>query len=48
MDLYILDDVIYFGEMTNTPGNGFESFYPRSFDFELGKKITFSKEHTIN
>lgn len=44
VDLYILDDVIYFGEMTNTPGNGFEFFNPRSFDFELGRKIKFIKE----
>lgn len=44
VDLYILEDKIYFGEMTNTPGNGFESFDPRSFDFELGNKIKLIKE----
>lgn len=44
VDLYIMDNIIYFGELTNTPGNGFERFTPISFDFELGKKINFEKE----
>lgn len=39
VDLYILDTKIYFGELTNTPGNGFEPFVPRSLDYELGNKI---------
>lgn len=44
VDLYILDNAIYFGELTNTPGNGFEFFKPRKFDFDLGDKIKFIKE----
>jgi hypothetical protein len=44
VDLYILNDKIFFGEMTNTPENGMARFTPREFDFELGEKIYFSKE----
>lgn len=39
VDLYIFDDFVYFGELTNSPGNGFEPFNPKSFDFKLGKKF---------
>ncbi|MDZ7860512.1 MAG: ATP-grasp fold amidoligase family protein [Candidatus Krumholzibacteriota bacterium] len=44
VDLYILPNAVYFGELTNTPGNGFEPFYPKEFDFEIGKKMKFIKE----
>lgn len=46
VDLYITEEGVYFGEMTNIPGNGFESFSQKDFDFELGKKIKFIKEIT--
>ncbi len=36
VDLYLHNDSIYFGELTNSPGNGFEPFQPREFDFKLG------------
>lgn len=39
VDLYSVNDQIYFGELTNFPGNGFIPFQPDSFDFELGKKL---------
>lgn len=39
VDLYSLRDRVYFGELTNFPGNGFTSYDPDSFDFELGKKL---------
>ncbi|MCR9944550.1 ATP-grasp fold amidoligase family protein [Vibrio owensii] len=42
VDLYLLDDVIYFGELTNFPGNGLETFTPHSYDSELGSKFTIS------
>lgn len=48
IDLYIMDDIIYFGEITNTPGNGFEKFTPINFDLELGNKIIFNKEFEEN
>jgi hypothetical protein len=44
VDLYITDEKVYFGELTNTPGNGFEKFTPLEFDLQLGKKIKFEKE----
>lgn len=40
VDLYLLEDTVYFGELTNFPGNGLEIFYPRSYDYYLGDKIT--------
>ena len=39
VDLYLLDDGIYFGELTNTPSAGHSLFKPRSFDFEVGSKL---------
>jgi hypothetical protein len=44
VDLYITEDEIYFGELTNTPGNGFEPFVPEELDFKLGQKLSFIKE----
>lgn len=38
VDLFLVDHHIYFGELTNYPGNGFAEFEPYSFDKELGKK----------
>ena len=38
VDLFLLDDGIYFGELTNFPHNGMEP-YSRWLDFELGKKL---------
>ncbi len=39
VDLYIVEKKIYFGELTNYPGNGFQAFTPDSFDLELGNKL---------
>lgn len=39
VDLYEVDDKIYFGEMTFYPWSGYVQFTPDSFDFELGKKF---------
>ncbi len=44
IDLYILKDKIYFGEITNSPGAGLEVFSPQNLDFELGKKVRALKE----
>jgi len=40
VDLYIMKDRIYFGELTNFPGNGFERFNPDEFDFYFGEKLS--------
>ncbi len=37
VDLYIMDDCIYFGELTNTPDNGLLEFFPK-FEGLLGGK----------
>jgi|SRR5690554_1251144 len=40
VDLYLLDDgSVYFGELTNYHGNGFETFTPESYDLYLGSLI---------
>ncbi len=44
VDLYILNDIVYLGELTNTPGNGFSIDIPKSLDLSVGKKIRFEKE----
>jgi len=44
VDLYILGDIIYFGELTNTSGNGYDRFYPKELDYKYGFKIKFEKE----
>jgi len=44
VDLYLSDDAIFFGELTNTPDNGYGRFYPKEFDFALGRKMHFEKE----
>jgi hypothetical protein len=40
VDLYLVDDEIFFGEFTAYPGGGLETFHPRSFDRELGARWT--------
>lgn len=39
VDLYLLDDGVYFGELTNTPEAGFGRFSRKSFDFYLGSRL---------
>lgn len=37
VDLYLVNDKIYFGEITLTPGSGFEKFSDEAIDIEWGK-----------
>jgi hypothetical protein len=39
VDLYSLDDKIYFGEITLFPGSGFEVFTPLDFDYKFGSYL---------
>lgn len=39
VDFYIVDNQIYFGEITFTNGAGFDKFYPQKFDLEMGQKM---------
>ena len=48
IDLFILNEGVYFGEITNTPGGGFERFIPREFDFKLGGKLKLGNLKTFN
>lgn len=39
VDLYNINGIIIFGELTFYPSSGYGLFHPDSFDFELGKKF---------
>jgi len=39
VDLYLVNGVVYFGEMTFTPGAGFSRYIPRSYEYELGSLV---------
>ena len=39
VDLYLVENKIYFGELTFYPWSGYVQFTPDSFDFELGDKF---------
>jgi hypothetical protein len=39
VDLYLMENNIYFGELTNYPGNGFVQFSPKSFDYKTGSLL---------
>lgn len=38
VDLYSVEDQVFFGELTHYPRGGYGSWDPQSFDFELGKR----------
>ncbi|WP_438766556.1 ATP-grasp fold amidoligase family protein [Kushneria sp. TE3] len=44
VDFYILDDEIYFGELTFTPGGGFMELIDRQVDHYLGSLFTIDRE----
>lgn len=39
VDLYLLQNKVYFGELTNAPCNGIIRITPKSFDYYLGSKL---------
>lgn len=39
VDLFLLKNQIYFGELTNFPTNGFSEFSPDSFELKMGQKL---------
>lgn len=45
VDLYLVQEQIYFGEITFFPWSGYMDFKPDSFDFELGKKFVLPKQN---
>jgi hypothetical protein len=48
VDLYLLDNRIYFGELTNYPGNGFVPFRPEEMEYKVGSWLRLKeKKHEI-
>ena len=43
VDLYLINDSIYFGEMTFTSGSGTEEYSPKNFERKLSSLIIFPK-----
>jgi len=39
VDLYLLENEVYFGELTNYPGNGFKAFEPNTLNYKIGKLL---------
>ena len=44
VDLYSVNDVVYFGELTFYPWSGYTQFIPDQFDFELGSYFNPNRE----
>ncbi len=40
VDLYLIADHVYFGELTNYPGNGFIEFQPEQLELHLGSLLS--------
>lgn len=45
VDLYCVEGRVYFGELTFTPGNAMEMFFPRDYDYIFGKNIPLAKRY---
>lgn len=43
VDLYLPGDTIYFGEMTNYPGNGFVPFEPEALEYQIGSWLDLNR-----
>jgi hypothetical protein len=46
VDLYSVHNVLYFGELTFTPANGYKLFDPSIEDYHLGNLVDLSKYHS--
>lgn len=44
VDLYLMKEEIYFGELTNYPGNGFVSFQPDELEYKIGSWLELNIE----
>ena len=47
VDFYILNNRIYFGELTFSDGNGLNLFIPQSYDYKFGELLELPKEKRI-
>jgi hypothetical protein len=43
VDLYSVDNKVYFGELTFTPANGISTFHPQDYDLRLGQLVDLEK-----
>lgn len=46
VDLYLVEDRIYFGEMTFTHGSGQEKFSPKEFGYKMGEWISLPQNNS--
>lgn len=44
VDLYLPGNKLFFGELTNYPGNGFEKFDPGRWDLHFGEMLTLERK----
>ncbi len=42
VDFYVVEDRLYFGEMTFFSGAGFSRYKPREFEFKMGEKLSLA------
>ena len=43
VDFYEINGLLYFGELTFFPGNGFEEFTPLEWDYKMGSWLKLPK-----
>ena len=48
VDLYVVKDYIYFGELTFYPEGGFGEITPNEWDYKLGSMIQLPKKKYLN
>ena len=48
VDLYLIENEIYFGEMTFTSASGAANFYPDKWNYILGDKITLPSKNIVS
>jgi hypothetical protein len=48
VDLYLINQSVYFGEMTCFPAAGMDALKPTHFDFDFGSKIQLDESFVID
>jgi hypothetical protein len=48
VDLYYVDEKIFFGELTFTPASGYITYEPKSFNYELRRMLDLSKLSAVS
>jgi len=47
VDLFVINDRVYFSELTFFPGSGYEPFDPEEYDYLLGSYLTLPKSEEV-